>query len=257
MNHEEARSLLAVHALDAIDDVEEVRRLEAHVAQCADCREELDRHRTAAAALAEGTLGAPPSLWSRIEAGIAADETDRAEVVAIPRAAPTRWVPVAAAVALVAMTALAGFLTSARSDLAETRAELAALQQTVGEQEELIVELTRDPIERAIQLARTSEGSLEALLAGEVGEGAIVIREDGHGWITDIDFAALDPAKTYQLWAIHDGAVISAGVLGSDPSTVAFHVDVERLDGLVITVEEAGGVVSSKQGAAAAWLAEA
>lgn len=258
MQHEDAKDLLAVHALDAIDDPEEIDELERHVATCPECRDELDRHRAAAAALAEGTLGAPPSLWRRIQTDIEGQPAGENQTVTPLRSRDTgRWLAAAAVVSLLAAASLAGLLTSARSDLSDLRQQVASMELEVSEQRETIEALSGDPIERAIDLARSSEQSLEVELIGEIGHGAVVIRHDGHGWLTDIDFQPLDDTLTYQLWAIQDGAVISAGILGPEPSTVSFQVDFDRLDGLVITVEQAGGVVSSENGAAAAWLQDA
>lgn len=258
MQHEEAKSLLAVHALHAIDDPEEIDELERHVATCPECRDELDRHRAAAAALAEGTLGAPPSLWRRIQTDIeVSPSNEHATVTPLSTRATGRWLAVAAVASLLAAASLAGLLTSARADLTDLRQQVVAMERELGEQRDTIEALSGDPIERAIDLARSSEQSLEVDLVGEIGHGAAVIRDDGHGWLTDIDFQPLDDSRTYQLWAIQDGVVISAGVLGPAPNTVSFHVDFDRLDGLVITIERAGGVVSSENGAAAAWLQDA
>lgn len=258
MQHEEAMSLLAVHALDAIDDPEEIDELERHVATCRECQDELDRHRAAAGALAEGTLGAPPSLWRRIKTDIEAPTSpDPATVTPLRTRATGRWLAVAAVASLLAAASLAGLLTSARSDLTDLRQQVVAMERELSEQRETIEALSSDPIERAIDLARSSEQSLEVDLVGEIGHGAAIIRHDGHGWLTDIDFQPLDDSRTYQLWAIQDGIVISAGILGPAPNNVSFQVDFDRLDGLVITIEEAGGVVTSENGAAAAWLQDA
>lgn len=57
MKHEDYKEMLALHALDALDDESERRMLEAHLADCADCRAELDAARQASASLA---YAAPP-----------------------------------------------------------------------------------------------------------------------------------------------------------------------------------------------------
>ncbi len=62
--------------------------------------------------------------------------------------------------------------------------------------------------------------------------------------------------RTYQLWAIVDDRVISAGVMGSDPGVSPFQV-VGSLAGLALTEEIAGGVVTSQEQPVALWLAEA
>ena len=256
MRHDEAKSLLAVYALDAIDDPAEIERLDRHLSTCADCRAELDRHRAAAAALAEGTLGAPPSLWKRIKEDIE-PEQPTADVIHLPSRTVSRWLAVAAVTSTLAAASLGGILASSRNDLAVTQQQHALLEEQRVEQNATIEALRSDPIAQAIELARANERTLQVSLDGAIGHSEIVVDADGHGWLTDIDFEPLDGSQTYQLWAIQDGTVISAGILGSDPSTVAFQIDPERLDGLVITIEPAGGVVSSNNGAAAAWLADA
>jgi hypothetical protein len=79
---------------------------------------------------------------------------------------------------------------------------------------------------------------------------------DGTGYVIGDSLPPLAPDRTYQLWAITEGGVISAGVLGSDPGIVPFQA-VGELAGLAITEELAGGVVSSQNEPVAAWLLEA
>lgn len=61
MNHEDYKQMIALHALDAFDDEGERRALEAHLAECAECRAELDALRHAAASLAYATPAAAPA----------------------------------------------------------------------------------------------------------------------------------------------------------------------------------------------------
>ena len=247
-SHDEIRSLLGVYALDAIDDPDELSAVEAHLARCAECRAEVDEHRSVTTAMAEADLRAPSGLWDRIASGLDQEP-----------AGPVRgsWWPiqgltsVAAAIAVVTaigMTAL----------WADANAEVDDLQQRVDELEAGITEaqltLGRDPMELAVERARTRSGAVEVTVGGDIGSSQAVVLPDGSGWLTEVEFAPLDPGSTYQLWAIQDGTVISAGILGADPGTVAFHIDAERLNGLVVTIESAGGVVSSSNEAAAAWL---
>ncbi len=258
MRHDEATDLLAVFALDAIDDPAEIEQLTRHLSGCADCRDELDRHRSAAAALAEGTLGAPPSLWKRIKDDIDPSQQEPStDVIVLPTRSTSRWLAVAAIASLLAAASLGGILAAARGELAESQERLALLEQELGQQDATIEALRSNPTALAIDLARASDRTLQAALDGEIGHGDIVVDADGHGWLTDIEFDPLDDSQTYQLWAIQDGVVVSAGILGSDPSTVSFQIDPSRLDGLAITIEIAGGVVSSSNGAAAIWMADA
>ena len=60
---------------------------------------------------------------------------------------------------------------------------------------------------------------------------------------------ALPETETYQLWGVYgDGDVISLGVIGNRPDIEPFSA-LGDIDALVITREQAGGVVSSTTGA--------
>ncbi|WP_141005368.1 zf-HC2 domain-containing protein [Nocardioides humi] len=66
----DVHALSGAYAVDALDDVERAR-FEAHLAQCADCREEVDGLREAAAALGTGDLVEPPAaVRDQVLAGI-------------------------------------------------------------------------------------------------------------------------------------------------------------------------------------------
>ena len=73
---------------------------------------------------------------------------------------------------------------------------------------------------------------------------------DGSGFLKNQDMATLPNDQTYQLWAVSGPqskpVVISAGVLGADPKTVAFHTD-GQVNAFGVTVEQSPGVVSSTQ----------
>jgi hypothetical protein len=77
----------------------------------------------------------------------------------------------------------------------------------------------------------------------------VVVREDGSGYVAAGALPALAGDRTYQLWGVLSGKVISLGVLGAHPGYVAFAAD-EVPSALVITEEEHGGVPVSKQPAA-------
>lgn len=249
-SHDDIRSLLGVYALDAIDDSDELAAVENHLARCAECREEVDGHRSVAAVMAQAELTAPAGLWDRIGS----------ELEPAPARPSSRWTviqgitSIAAAVSVVAAVGMAALWTQAGREADQLRTQVGELQASV---DQALTELERDPVELSVERAEAAGTALEVTLVGDIGTSRAVVLPDGHGWLTDVAFAPLDPSQTYQLWAILDGTVISAGVLGSSPGTVAFQIDATRLDGLVITVEKAGGVVSSSNPAAAAWLAEA
>jgi anti-sigma-K factor RskA len=61
MKHEDYKELIALDALDALEDAGERRALAAHLAECEECRAELDAARAAAASLAYATPQAAPA----------------------------------------------------------------------------------------------------------------------------------------------------------------------------------------------------
>ncbi len=253
-NHHDIQSLLGVYALDAIDDPDELRAVELHLTECAECRAEVDAHRSVTSVLAGADLEAPPGLWSRIESGLEGEVTRQS--------GGRRWLSnitaitsIAAIVSIAAAIGMGALWSAASGDVLDLRERVDELEAAV-ERAEAAIEDT-DPVDLAVQRARSAGSALEVTISGDIGAGTAIVFSDGQGWLTDLTYEPLDESRTYQLWAIQDGEVISAGVLGADPETVSFHIDAERLDGLVITIEEAGGVVSSANPAAAAWLADA
>jgi hypothetical protein len=95
--------------------------------------------------------------------------------------------------------------------------------------------------------------TMEAPGGAAAVEARIVVGSDGVGYVYGDTLPALSADRTYQLWAIVDGNVISAGILGSDPGISPFQV-VGSIDGFAITEEVAGGVVSSVNDPVAVWL---
>jgi hypothetical protein len=156
---------------------------------------------------------------------------------------------VAAAVALILGAGVA--VQSAR--LSEVGAELAAREQQVAS---LAATLQAEPLDQAVNTALsdpdaqivslTADTSFEAML--------VVLLPDGTGYVFQSSLDPLPDDSTYQLWAVVDGKVISAGVLGSQPDVVPFHLDPQGLEGLVITQEEAGGVPQSEADPVVAWF---
>jgi hypothetical protein len=158
--------------------------------------------------------------------------------------------PFLTAAAVVVLTALVGVQTF-RLDRAS--AEVAASQSRLAAIEEAILE---GSFAEVAALAADAPGAVTLALSGEAGDGTAILLPNGVGILTSSSFRPLDPTLTYQLWAVLDGEVISAGILGASPSAIPFQIDPDRLEGLVLTAEQAGGVAVSEQPAAAAWFAE-
>jgi hypothetical protein len=189
----------------------------------------LDEHLATAAALTEGLLTGdetpPAAVWLRIDAAIAG-ETQPARPTGRPWRLRILSAVAAAAVAAAAVLAV---------QVVRQRAELS--------------DLRGDPLATAVEEARDA-GALALPLTGDVS-AEVVLAADGSGYLVGDALPALETSQTYQLWAVVDDRVISAGVLGPDPGITAFHVDGD-VSALALTVEVAGGVVVSDQPAVAA-----
>lgn len=239
--HDEVAELLGAYALDAVD-ADEAAAVEAHLAVCPRCAAEVADHREVAAMLAHSGAPAPEGLWSQISASLEEPppemniplrppERPRSDVIDLAdRRRTARWVPGAAVAAALVVVALVTGLVVSDDDGGGGRDEQIAAPVL----EDVARRVMNDPDVARVVLA-SPEGDLEAPAA---------IADDGAGYLMGNTLPALDQSQTYQLWGIRGDLVVSLGVLGASPGTVAFHVG-DGVDALAITQEVAGGVVSS------------
>jgi len=240
----ELDSLLGAYALDALDDADRAR-VDAYLAANPAARAEVDDMRETAASLAllpSVATDAPPALWANIAQVIAEDqERDAATTAAAApadelaarrsRRSPATWVGlVAAAAAAVVIVVLGAQVASLHGrDKIGPSAMAAAFDQA-----------KRKPGAREVGLQSTSGATL----------ARVVLLPDGAGFLEGDALARLPHDKTYQLWAVtgteKDPTVVSAGVLGPNPSALGFHAS-GPVRAFALTVEHAGGVVASQQ----------
>lgn len=254
--HETIEELLGAYALDAVDH-DERRLVQDHLAQCSICRNELEEHREVAALLVGDAVEPPRHVWDRIVGQINPTEPreELAPVVSLeskrrPFFSSTRWVVGVAAAAVIGLSA--GVITQSQRigdltfQITEQDRQIATLAATLEADplEQAVTAALADPAARVANL--TAEGSTQAML--------IVMLPDGTGYVYQSDLDALPADATYQLWAVVDDKVISAGVLGNRPALVPFHIDPNGLQGLVITREVAGGVPQSEADPVVAWF---
>lgn len=255
----EVDALLGAYALDAVDDAERAR-VEAYLMQNPSAQGEVDDLRESAAALAalaDDELTAPAGLWGRIESSIntpAGNEpagNEPAGTNAPAGAGPATVTPIGSAPTRRSRT---GRVVAALA-VAAAVAAIAFVGAVVVRESE-----TPDPTDLAAEydVARSAQGAREAALVASPGGPPMaeaVVLPDGSGFLKNDEMTALPAGRTYQLWAVSgsdtDPVIISAGVLGAEPKTVAFHADGE-VKKLVITVEDEPGVVKSAQPALAA-----
>jgi anti-sigma-K factor RskA len=247
----ELDSLLGAYALDALD-AEDRARVDAYLQHDAAARAEVDEMRETAASLAllpDTQMDAPPELWSRIEHEIgaaspaapsapAADLVDELGARRAKRSRTSWTATIAAVAAAIAIVLLA--------------TQVVTLHHQVDTSHEIGSSATKVEFDRAVKVPGAREVGLES------GSGAtlarLVLLPDGRGYLRGDHLAPLSAKQTYQLWALTGSAknpnVVSAGVLGPDPSAVSFSAS-GPVHGFAVTIESAGGVVVSHHAAIA------
>ncbi len=262
VDHYEVQDLLGAYALNAVDAAEEIA-VESHLRHCDDCREELEQHREVAALLSTTETFAPTDLWETIVRQMptetASGPTNTSEPPPIALEKPhadvvprrRRWLQPIAAAAVLALVVGTTIVQTARLGAANEQLALARANVT-----ELTEELERPPLNAAVTQAMTGVDTQRLTLGSQVsGSNAIIVlMPDGTGFLAEHTLQPLPPDRTYQLWAIIDGKIISAGILGSDPGVVPFRIDPQGFAGFAITEEVAGGVEASENDAVVAWL---
>ena len=268
MEHEAIEELLGAYALNAVEPNEAVL-IGAHIAHCSECRSEFEQHLEVAALLPASASFAPSSVWDTISGEIAVSEgiSSSGKIAASSETAESppavirpdnvinlrvRWLrPMAAAAAFV-LIAGAAVVQSVRvgqinDDLAAERAAVIALTD----------QLDQPVLDTAVSRALDSPLSRQVVLGSQVsGSNAIIVlMPDGTGYLAEHSLKPLSKDRTYQLWAIVDGKVISAGILGPEPGVVPFHIDPDGFEGFAITEEVVGGVPASENEPVVAWLA--
>ncbi len=242
--HEELAELLGVYALDAVDD-EERDAVEQHLRNCPRCAAEVSDHREVAATMAFTGAPAPDGLWTKIvdaleepppamqlSVGVPSEQQPAPVADLSARRERRSWVPrgaVAAALVVVALIAgvLIGNTTGSDGEPGPQGSELAL--------EDIARSVLNDPDASKVDLESPDGESVAATAA---------VGSDGSGYLLGTSLPALPDSQTYQLWGVHEDAVVSLGVLGSSPDVVAFHLD-DAITTLVITAEVAGGVPQS------------
>ena len=251
MSDQRVEELLGAYALDAVDQVER-DLVEQHLATCAACRAEVDELWEAASVLTGDMPPAPADVWDGIAEQI--DAPQETNVVSLFRRTATvrtlTWVAGAAAALAVGLGAV---LVGQTSRIGDLTTQLAAQEQQIAT---LVASSQIEPLQQAVTAALSNPQATVADLAAEdsADDMLVVILPDGTGYIYRSSLEALPEDFTYQLWAVVNDQVISAGILGPSPNVVPFHVDPRGLQGLVITREVAGGVEKSQAEPVVAWF---
>jgi anti-sigma-K factor RskA len=209
--------LAGAYALDALP-LDERAFFERHLATCETCCEEVVGylHTAAAMGMAVRRL-APASLRARVMAEV--ERTRQPSPLhrrsRTPAGGPHQLVAVAGllAAALVSLAAVAFSVLESRQPPAMSP-EFVAVAETVR--------------------LDAPDGVHAKLLYS-------VDRDEGYLVATGLD--PLGPDRDYQLWVLHDGAPVPAGVFDAEADTVVpVDASLRDAEGLAVTAEPAGGV---------------
>ena len=225
--------LLPVYALDAVDDAER-HGVERLLAADPDARRELDEYREVVAGF---TADERPPSWLReqVLTRVAADSAGSAESARSTRTGggtPVRTAhrPVAhplrrrlAALGLAAAVAAAVAIpTTIAIQSQQTQRELQAQTDTIAE-------MLADPDAQVLTAPMSGGGEVSALVSG----GRVMLAASGMA----------DPGddQDYQLWAISEGTITSAGLIKPTDGSASALLDAAPGTTLAVTLEPAGG----------------
>lgn len=240
---DELDELLGAYALDAVDD-DERAEVERYLAGNPRARNEVQQHREVATMLAFSGADAPEGLWDRI-VGLLDEEApapgpELARVLPLVPTASAQKRPGriglaiggAVAASLIAVLGYVAIDRGRQLDELRPQAVESILSQGLGQ-------AMADPASAKVELA-SPDGTVTA---------QAVVEPNGVGYLAAKALPALPEDRTYQLWGLVGGKVISLGIMGNRPQILPFTVN-GPLEALVITDEAAGGVPVSEQPAA-------
>lgn len=211
--------LSGAYALDAVDDIERAR-FEQHLAECDDCRTEVDSLREAAVLLSETTLATPPpALRASVLTGIS-QVRPLPPVVRRTPVVHRRWFPLLVAAAVVAILGVGAAVWQPWAPSQDSSLTAAERVLTAPDAQSVAVDL------------------------GEAGRATVTRSESvGRAVITTEDMAPAPTGKVFELWLQSDeGEMLPAGLMppGED-NQVVLEGDAASATAVGITVEPEGG----------------
>ena len=220
----EIHALSGAYAIDALDDIERAQ-FERHLADCAECRAEVDSLREAASLLPETTTAVPSdALRERVLAGITTVRplpplTVESPVGRRPRFRPAALVAAAAAVIALGATSV---VWQPWDDETSQAPRLSAADQVLGAPD-------------AEAYTRTfPDGSSATITRSKSLDRAVIVTSD---------MAPPPDGKVYELWLSHpEIGMVPAGLMPVEPD-LTFVLEGAAADavGVGITVEPPSG----------------
>jgi anti-sigma-K factor RskA len=254
MTHDELRDLAAAYAIGALGEGQRAE-LEAHIAECAECRADIESLAPVVQGLAYTVpIQAPPaSLRARI---LAAAERETPSVAPTGETVSHRewsWRAMAAVAALIVVAiglgtyaiamrnrvlTLESGLRDAIAAMEQVDAELAALRRLAEENQSAKEVLSSSELARIDLQGQPAAAAARARAFWSRGSGLV---------FTASALPPVPAGRGYQLWVLTDGAPISAGMLqpdasGSVETFIPTPLDLPAPVGMAVTVEPAGGV---------------
>jgi hypothetical protein len=227
-------ALSGAYAVDALDDVERAR-FEHHLAECPDCRSEVDSLREAAALLAETTVTNPSAeLRSRVLASISSVRPLPPVVAATDRPADQAEPAQATVTALEPRRRrrVVTFLAAAAAAVIVGTGGIAWHHQMSDEpQQDRFSAIAEAPDAQHVTQDLGDGASATVYRSKKLNEAAIQTR----------GMPAAPAGKQYVLWLKHGATMVAAGVMPAGPDNrVVLSGDAASADGAAVSIEQAG-----------------
>lgn len=211
-DHDAVRLLAGAYALGIVSEAER-REFEAHLATCAECRQELAELRRLNEALAVAAPPAVPPAGLRRRIMKAAERESRAG--APGRSTLSWWLTAAASIAAVFFGTQ---WWSASRELAEMHAQLASTRERLAIAESMRASAERTAADSASRLAvLTAADAIAIALAGQPpapnATGRVVWSPTRGVIFTAANLPPLPAGRTYQLWAVTTPAPVGLALV--------------------------------------------
>jgi len=200
MSHEDYKEMVPAHALAALDSADD-RVLADHLAECVECREELNEWQQTAAAVALSASPAEPSplVRQRLLSQIRAErnESTASKVVPFKPTQKNIWSSLGSLGAVAAAILLVFLLGYLFLLWRENRAMRQELQTLMQENQRIQKDLK---MARMVQTPGTKLMELNGTAAAPGATAKVVYDQSGHAMVMMSGLPAPPAGKEYQLW---------------------------------------------------------
>jgi len=202
MSHEDYKEMIPAHALSALDWTDD-RSLTDHLAQCVECRQELNEWQQTAAAVALSASPAEPSplVRQQILSQIRSERDESITAKVVPFKAPQKNIwssfgSLGAIAAVVVFALLVGYLFLVWRENHALRREVETLveqNQRIQKDLEMV---------RLIQIPGTKVMELTGTAAAPGASAKLAYDQSGHAMVMANGLPTPPNGKEYQLWFI-------------------------------------------------------